>query len=114
MADKLLDIERLRKLWERGPEEAAPAVHPVLAGVEAAGNPAQEAGEALERMRVLALACVPEQLDALESFFVEARGLLEAHRHGETQGKPLEALKVTLNRLEDLLEVFLLLPQVKP
>jgi len=69
--------------------------------------------EVLERMRVLALTCFPEQRGPLESFFDEARGLLEAHQRGETQDKPLAALGVTLNRLEDLLEVFILLSPLR-
>ena len=113
MSDDLLDIERLRKLWAPGPEDTAQVVHPVLARVEASANPLQEAHEVLERMRVLALTCFPEQRGPLESFFDEARGLLEAHQRGETQDKPLAALGVTLNRLEDLLEVFILLSPLR-
>ncbi len=126
MADDLFDIERLRKKWEPRQEEAAPIVHRALAQVGAARNPLKEAREVLARMEALAVLRFPAQRTALGAFFREARELLEAHQRGldaratkaapapeeapagEPPPAPLVTLQATLDRLEELLEVFAL------
>jgi hypothetical protein len=127
MADDLFDIERLRKKWEPRQEEAAPVVHRALAQVGVARNPLREAREVLARMEALTVLRFPAQRVALGAFFREARELLEAHQRGlearatqaapapaeqapagEPPPAPLVTLQATLDRLEELLEVFAL------
>lgn len=132
MSDDLFDIERLRKNWASLPEEEPVAELPgVLRRVGIAPpEPLQRARELLERMRQLAGHRFPDQRDTLEAFFHEAQALLEAYqRQGPIapvnpdtppqeappdeapRAEPLVAVESTLDRLEELLEVFTLEPE---
>ncbi|XXF80702.1 hypothetical protein P2318_13390 [Myxococcaceae bacterium GXIMD 01537] len=119
MSDELFDIARLRKNWEPKHEEARPVVHRVIAKVAPAGNPLEDARAVLARLEALAHVRFPTQRRALDAFFGEARELLEAHRRAveappgqapaeDAPADPLVSLQVTLDKLEELLEVFTL------
>jgi hypothetical protein len=106
MVDDLLDIERLRKLWEPRPEERPPVVHRALAGADTPPEPRQDPRELLARMEALALSRFPAQRTTLLAFFQEARGLMEG-APPEPGAPPVDnraALGTTLNHLEELLE----------
>lgn len=107
MADELFDTERLRRNWAPLPEELAPGPHPVLEGVGAAEDPLRQAHEVLERLERLAGLRFPTRRETLAPFFREARELLAAQLE-RPQVEPLLAAQATLDRLEELLEVFTL------
>jgi hypothetical protein len=102
MSDKLFDIARLRKNWLLSAEETAPAREEEEC---APPEPLEQAREALAQLKQLAAQRFPTQRGTLDAFFREVDAHLEPPQPGP---EALLAAQATLEKLEELLEVFAL------
>jgi hypothetical protein len=103
-------LEAFRPLEEaRPPEEPRPSAGPAQVRRPASEDPLGDARALLKQLEERCVVRFPAQRDTLGVFFREAHEHLEAQQRGSTEeaeAAPLVAVQATLDRLEELLEVF--------